>query len=222
MNACGAGSTVGPLKFDDNTTRNTSLGDERLLQLTGSSGSGNNFDCKFYDGGGTLVGRLAWTFGSPGALIVQGTIFIDGNLTLTGNDKAVYTGSGTLYVNGTVSMSNGARLCGGALVSGGCNGTWNPAVNSLMIVAVNASGTNPGFSMAGDSQFEGIAYTVGKYSAGNSAWVAGPVIADYGTLSGDTSFKQITDPPPGAPGDSTVVTTTTWQVVPGSWRQVTS
>ena len=84
--------------------------------LTGSSGAGNNFDCKYYDGSGNLVGLLAWTSGTPGTLVVQGTVFIDGNLTFAGNDKAVYTGSGTIYVNGTVSMSNGARLCGAALV----------------------------------------------------------------------------------------------------------
>ena len=218
--ACGAGSTVGPLQFDGNTTRDTSLGTKRLLMLTGSSGAGNNFDCKYYDGSGNLVGRLAWTFGTPGTLVVQGTVFIDGNLTFAGNDKAVYTGSGTIYVNGTVSMSNGARVCGAALVSGGCSGNWNPATNSLMLVAVNAGTATTAFDMAGDSQFEGLAYAVGKYSAGNSAYVSGPVIADSGDLSGDTKFKVVTDPPPGAPGDGSQVTTTTWKIIPGSWRQL--
>jgi hypothetical protein len=218
--ACGAGSTVGPLQFDGDTTRNTSLGTKRLLMLTGSSGAGNNFDCNYYDGGGNLVGRLAWTFGTPGTLVIQGTVFIDGNLTFAGNDKAVYTGSGTIYVNGTVAMSNGARVCGAAMVSSNCSGNWNPATNSLMLVAVNAGSAATAFDMAGDSQFEGLAYAVGKYSAGNSAYVSGPVIADTGTLSGNTMFKVVTDPPPGAPGDGSVVTTTTWKVVPGSWRQL--
>jgi Tfp pilus assembly protein PilX len=220
QNPCGAGSTVGPLTFDGNTTRDTSLGTKRLLMLTGSSGAGNNFDCKFYDGVGNLVGRLAWTFGTPGSLIVQGTIFIDGNLTFAGNDKAVYTGSGTIYVNGTVAMSNGARVCGAAMVSGACSGNWNPATNALMLIAVNAGNAATAFDMAGDSQFEGLAYAVGKYQAGNSAFVSGPVIADTGTLSGNTKFKVVTDPPPGAPGDSSQVTSTVWQVVPGSWRQL--
>ena len=217
---CGAGSTVGPLLFDNNTTRNTSLGNRRLLMLTGSSGAGNNFDCKYYDGSGNLVGRIAWTFGTPGTLVVQGTVFIDANLTFAGNDKAVYTGSGTIYVNGTVAMSNGARVCGAAMVSGNCSGNWDPATNSLMLVAVNASSAATAFDMAGDSQFEGLAYAVGKYSAGNSAYVSGPVIADTGTLSGNTKFKVVIDPPPGAPGDGSQVTTTVWRVVPGSWRQL--
>lgn len=221
-NPCGAGSTVGPLLFDSNGTRDMSLGTKRLLMLTGSSGSGNNFDCKFYDGGGNLIGRLAWTFGTPGALVVQGTIFIDGNLTFGGNDKAVYTGSGTIYVNGTVSMSNGARVCGAAMVGSACSGTnWNPATNALMLVAVNAGNASVAFDMQGDSEFEGLAYAVGKYQSGDGAWVAGPVIADTGTLSGDTKFQAVTDPPPGAPGDGSVTTTTAWAVVPGSWRQLT-
>jgi len=218
--ACGAGSTVGPLTFDGNTTRDTSLGSKRLLMLTGSSGAGNNFDCKVYDGSGNLVGRIAWTFGTPGALVVQGTVFIDGSLTFAGNDKAVYTGSGTIYVNGTVSMSNGARVCGAAMVSSNCSGNWNPATNALMLVAVNAGNAATAFDMAGDSQFEGLAYAVGKYSAGNSAYVSGPVIADSGVLSGNTKFKVVTDPPPGSPGDGSIVTTTVWKVVPGSWRQL--
>ncbi len=217
---CGAGSTVGPLTFDNDTTRNTSLGSKRLLMLTGSSGSGNDFDCKVYDGSGNLVGRIAWTFGTPGTLVVQGTVFIDGNLTFAGNDKAVYTGSGTIYVNGTVSMSNGARVCGAAMVGTNCSGNWDPATNALMLIAVNAGSAATAFDMAGDSQFEGLAYAVGKYSAGNSAYVSGPVIADTGTLSGNTKFKVVTDPPPGAPGDGSVVTTTVWKVVPGSWRQL--
>jgi Tfp pilus assembly protein PilX len=217
---CGAGSTVGPLSFDNNGARDTSLGNRRLLYLTGSWGAGNNFDCLYYDGGGNLVGRLAWTFGQPGTLIAQGTIFIDGNLTVGGTDQAVYSGNATIYVNGTVTMSNGARICGAPLVSGKCSGNWNPQTNSLMLVAANAGNAATAFSMAGDSQFEGIAYASGKYVAGNSAFVAGPVIADTGTLSGHTMFKTIIDPPPGAPGDGAVATTTTWKVVPGSWRQL--
>jgi hypothetical protein len=221
MHPCGAGSTVGPLRFDSagSTTRNSSLGSVRLLQITGSWGSGNSFDCRFYDGLGNLTGRLAYTFGTPGALVVQGTIFIDGNLTFGGADSAVYSGKGTIYVNGTVSFTNGARLCGTSMVSGNCSGNWDPTVNSLEIVAVNSANASPGWDMSGDSQFEGTAYTNGRYVSGNSAWVQGPVIADSGQLSGDTKFKAISAPPPGAPGASTLTTTTTWAAEPGSWRQ---
>jgi hypothetical protein len=221
LNPCGTGSTVGSLRFDSagNTTRDTSLGAVRLLQITGAGTTANNFDCRFYDASNNLIGRLAYTYGSPGSLVVQGKIFIDGNLTFTGNDTAVYSGNGTIYVNGTVSFSNGARLCGAAMVAGKCSGNWDPTANSLEIVAVNAANTNPGWNMAGDSEFEGIAYTNGRYVSGNSAWVQGPVIADSGQLSGDTKFKAISAPPPGAPGASTLTTLTSWAVEPGSWRE---
>ena len=219
-NPCGAGSTVGPLKFDStgSTTRDTSLGTVRLLYLSGSWGSANNFDCRFYDGSGNLTGRLAWTFGQPGSLIVQGKIFIDGNLDFQGADQAVYSGSGTIYVNGTVTFANGARLCGTTMSGSSCSGNWDPATNSLEIVAVNAGNVDPGWNMGGDSQFEGIAFTNGRYVSGNSAWTEGPVIADSGDLSGDTKFKKINGTPPGAPGSSST-SSTTWGVLQGSWRQ---
>ena len=220
-NPCGTGSTVGALRFDSagSTTRDSSLGTVRLLQITGSWGSGNNFDCRFYDASGNLIGRLAYTFGTPGTLVVQGTIFIDGNLQFQGADSAIYSGKATIYVNGNVSFQNGARLCGAAMSGSSCSGNWDPTTNSLEIVAINSANTNPGWDMSGDSQFEGIAFTNGRYVSGNSAWVQGPVIADSGQLSGATKFKAISNPPPGAPGGSTLTTTTTWGVQAGSWRQ---
>ena len=76
-----------------------------------------------------------------------------------------------------------------------------------MLVAVNAGNAATAFDMAGDSQFEGLAYAVGQVLRPATARiVSGPVIADTGTLSGNTKFKVVTDPPPGAPGDSSVVT----------------
>ncbi len=217
-NPCGAGSTVGSLRFDSagSTTRDTSLGTVRLLKITGTT-TGNDFDCKFYDASNTLIGRLAYTYGSPGTLTVLGTIFIDGNLSLAGNDTAVYSGSGTIYVNGTVSFSNGARLCGAAMVAGKCSGNWDPSVNSLEIAAVNAGNAATAWDNSGDGEFEGTAFMNGRYVAGNSAWVQGPVIADSGQLSGAAKFKAITAVPPGAPNISTL--TANWAVSPGSWRE---
>jgi hypothetical protein len=219
-NPCGAGSTAGSLKFDSlgSTTRDTSLGTVRLLKITGTT-VGNNFDCKFYDASNNLIGQLSYIYGSPGTLTVLGTIFIDGNLSLAGNDTAVYSGKGTIYVNGTVSFSNGARLCGSTMSSGNCSGNWDPNVNSLEIVAVNAGNAATAWDNSGDGQFEGIAFMNGRYVGGASAWVQGPVIADSGQLSGAATFKAITTPPPGAPNVSTLSSTTNWAVSPGSWRQ---
>ena len=80
-------------------------------------------------------------------------------------------------------------------------------MNSLEIVAINSANTSPGWDISGDSEFEGIAYINGRYVSGNSAWMQGPVIADSGALSGATKFKAISNPPPGAPGASTLTST---------------
>jgi Tfp pilus assembly protein PilX len=215
---CGAGSSQGAyLKFDTNSSRDTSVGTVDLLKISGGS-SGNDYDCRTHDSHGNLVGQLTYVYGTPGSLTVDGTVFIDGNLSFSGNDQAVYHGTGTIYVDGTVSFSNGARLCGSSLVSGQCSGTWDPTQNDLEIVAVNHQNVTPGWSMGGDAQFEGIAYTNGRFVSGNSAWIGGPVIADSGQLSGDTKFHQVGDPPAGAPGAGTPASATTWTVKPGSWR----
>ncbi len=217
-NPCGSGSTPGSyLKFDTNSARDTTVGTVDLLKISGGT-TGNNYDCRTYDSHGNLIGQLTYVYGTPGSLTINGTVFIDGNLSFSGNDQAVYHGTGTIYVDGTVSLSNGARLCGSSLVSGQCSGSWDPTQNDLEIVAINHQNVTPGWSMAGDAQFEGIAYTNGSFVSGNSAWIGGPVIADSGQLSGDTKFHDISTPPPGAPGAGTPTSTTTWVVKPGSWR----
>ena len=38
------------------------------------------YDCVVKDGQGNVVGRIAWTPGSPGTLTIAGTIFFDGNI----------------------------------------------------------------------------------------------------------------------------------------------
>ena len=43
------------------------------LKNTNQADAGNNFDCRWYDGSGNLVGRLTWVDGNPGTLTVQGT-----------------------------------------------------------------------------------------------------------------------------------------------------
>jgi Tfp pilus assembly protein PilX len=217
-NPCGSGSTQGSyLKFDTNGSRDTSVGTLDLLKISGGT-TGNDYDCRTYDGSGNLIGQLTYTYGTPGSLTVNGTVFIDGSLSFGGNDQAVYHGFGTLYVDGTVTFSNGARLCGASMVSGKCSGTWDPSQADLEIVAINHQNVSPGWTMGGDAEFEGISYTNGYFQSGNSAWVGGPVIADSGSLAGDTKFHDISDPPSGAPGAATPTASTTWIVKPGSWR----
>lgn len=203
--------SVGSFVFDNNTTRNTSVGSVNII------GSASNFDCTVTNPSGTTtIGRLAWD-ASTKVLTISGTVFIDANLSISGTSQARYTGTGTIYMNGSVSVSGTSSLCGPPATPSGstCSGQWDPSTGALEIVALN------GWSNSGNSELNVIAFVVGSYSGSGTSYVTGPVIADSATMSGNTKFTPITIPPPGAPGVTTAVTSTTWSVVPGTWRQVT-
>jgi Tfp pilus assembly protein PilX len=206
--------SVGTFSFDDNTTRNSSLGTvDILLNNTRPS-----FDCVVKNPSGTtVIGRLAWDLPTK-VLTISGTIFIDGGLSFSGGSQARYQGFGTIYANGSVTSSGQTSLCGPPALPLGstCVGSWDPAQGSLEIVALN------GWSMSGNSELNVLAYVVGNYTASGNTQVTGPVVSDTATLSGNSKFTPITNPPPGAPGAATTVTTvSSWHVVPGSWRQLT-
>jgi hypothetical protein len=228
--------------FDNDTTRNSSVGTIHMLELVDrSSGAGgtahNSFDCRWFDAtSGALVGQLKWAYPSscgaaPAAgtadLTINGTVFIDGNLSIDACDYAVYQGRGTIYVNGTVTMANGAKICAKPISGNPCLGNFDPSQNLLEIVAVNAGNVNPGFALTGAASYEGISFVNGVFNAGNGATVNGPVIADRATMSGNAKLRTTVDPPAGAPGASATTTTTSsgrdqasWVGVPGSWQQL--
>jgi hypothetical protein len=212
--------------FDDNSTRDTSVGSVNLLRLVDYS-SASNFDCRYYDSGGNLLGRLAWTYGSPGTLIISGTVFIDGNLVFDGLNYAVYQGRGNIYLNGTVNFSGNATVCASPTSGNPCLGNFDTSQNLLEIVAINAgSGTN-GFSVSGNETFEGVCFTNGAFSGSGNSNFHGAVIADTATESGNGGFQNTIDPPPGAPGASSTTYSTSsdpdtaeYANVPGSWQQL--
>jgi Tfp pilus assembly protein PilX len=227
--------------LDNDSARNTSVGDVHLLELVDrSSGAGgvahNSFDCKSYDSSGTLIGELMWDYPSGGCgsgptngvadLTINGTVFIDGNLVFDNCDYAVYQGRGTIYVNGTVTFGNGTKICAKAISGSPCAGNYDPNSNLLEIVAVNAGNASPGYDLSGAAKYEGISYAVGKFNSGNGSDVNGPVIADTATLSGNAKLRTTVNPPPGAPGASSTTTTTVgvdqaaFAGVPGSWQQL--
>jgi Tfp pilus assembly protein PilX len=82
----GAPLSTGLFKLDNDSTRNTGLqipsgsGTVKMLELknTNQSDTGNNFDCRWYDGVGNLVGQLTWVDGNPGTLTIKGSVYIDG------------------------------------------------------------------------------------------------------------------------------------------------
>jgi hypothetical protein len=218
-------STFKSALFDNNATRDASLGTIDFLSKFGTS----NFDCRYYGSDGTLLGRLAWTYGNPGTLTIQGTIWIDGNLGIT-NSYAIVHGRGTIYFTGTVAFSGQAKVCELPISGSNCAGNFDPSQNLLEHVAYNnGSHTTTGFSMSGNSAvvFEGIAFTNGIMSETGQANLNGQVLADTATMSGNGITKNTTDPPPGAPGAGSTTTTTTggpdevsWSGVPGSWQQL--
>ncbi|MFO7572779.1 MAG: hypothetical protein R6W48_09320 [Gaiellaceae bacterium] len=206
--------TIGSFTFDNNTAKDGSLGTVDLLQ----GNTRPSFDCTVMNPSGTSgIGRLQWDQATM-VLTITGTIFIDGGLNFSGQSQARYEGFGSIYANGAVTTDGQAALCGPPSVPAGasCAGDWSPSQGTLAIVALN------GWLMSGQSEFNVIAYVVGAYSASGGAAVTGPVIADTAELSGNAKFSAVTEPPPGAPGASTMTTTTTWKAIPGSWRQLTT
>jgi Tfp pilus assembly protein PilX len=219
---CSTGSFV----FDNNTTRDSSLGTADLFPSSA-------YDCRVYNASGIEIGRLAWN-PTTNVLIATGTIYIDGNLQMNSNTGAGYvTPSGTtplgatIYVNETVSMNGTASLCGPPSVpsGGGCSGKWDPAYGSLFIVAINTSNSaNPfavGWSANGNAYYDLAAYVVGNYKNNGSSGVTGPVLTDTASVSGNGNSTDVPNPPPSAPGASyTSPGATTWGVIPASWAQL--
>jgi Tfp pilus assembly protein PilX len=206
--------SVGSFTFDGDTTLNASLGSVDLLQ----SNARPSFDCTVWNPSGTTqIGRLAWNVTTK-VLTISGTILIDGGLSFSGQSSATYTGYGSIYANGLVTTNGQAAICGPPAVPSGssCTGNWLPALGALTIVALN------GWSMSGQSEFNVIAYVNGAFSATGGAVVTGPAITDTATLSGNGKFATVTTVPPGTPGAGSSVTSTTWKVLPGSWRQLLS
>jgi hypothetical protein len=212
--------------FDGNSTRDTSLGSIDPTTKFGTS----SWDCRYYDSSGNLVGRLAWTYGSPGSLTITGTTWIDGNLSFTSTNAIVH-GRGTIYANGTVSFSGQAKLCEvpSPPTGSACLGNYDPTQNLLVLVANNAGNVNPGFALTGNSAvvFEGVAFTNGILNNSGQANLFGPVIADTATMAGNGITRTTVNPPDGAPGAAATTTSTVdapdtnaWADVPGSWQQL--
>ncbi|MDQ3777516.1 MAG: hypothetical protein M3310_01410 [Actinomycetota bacterium] len=195
---CTAGIGI-PGGFDNDTTLNRSRATFDLTPAT-------PYDCRVYDGSGNLVGRLSWTPGFPGTLLVDGTIFIDGDIRHTGS--AVYSGRATIYSSGTVTMTNSSLLCGVAT----CDNSWDPSANLLLLVAGSSTDT-VGLLIDNNGVYQGAAYTVNDYFLDNNAQNWGPVIARQFTIDNNAGLtKPLAFLPPGAPGIEE-----TFQPVAGSW-----
>ncbi len=118
-NPCTSGSFPGG--FDNDTTQNNSNG---TINLTPAAA----YDCIFASGG-TVEGEVKWTPGSPGTLLINGTVFFDGNLVA--NTSFNYTGRATFYFGGTITLGSSVSICG----ISGCTSSWNTSTNMLILVA---------------------------------------------------------------------------------------
>jgi Tfp pilus assembly protein PilX len=164
MHGCTSGSFPGGFDTGDGLM-NASRGDVDLTPSTA-------YDCQVRDAGGALVGRIAWTPGSPGTLTIQGTIFFDGNLEFRNSTHVVYVGRATIYAAGTITLRNQTSICGAV----GCGTDWNATENLLAFVA-GSSTASVGFSVEQNSTFQGAIYVVNDYTEQNDSTVWGPIIA---------------------------------------------
>jgi hypothetical protein len=193
--------TTGTFTFENDATRNTSLGSVDLL-------NGPSFSCTVYDSTGLkTIGALAWdTFFRR--LSIRGAVFIDGSLSTS--SSAEYVGDGTIYFNGSASISG--TLCGPPSTANGnsCTGSWDKSKGQLTIAALNG-----GLTMGGNGWADVNAYINGAYSSSGGAVVTGQVVTDTATLSGNSRAVQATTAPPAAPG-----VVTTWATLGGTWQQL--
>ena len=189
--------------FDNDTTRNTSLGTVDLFQL-------GSFDCRYYDSDGTLAGRLAWTSGQPGTLID-----LRDRLHRREPDRArprstpCTRAAGNLYVNGTVAFSGQAKICATPISGSPCLGNYAPNTNLLELVAVNAGNASKRLHAHWPADFEGVAFMNGNFKEAGNGSIHGAVIADTASVAGNGDVPHQFDPPPGAPGAAATTTTTT-------------
>lgn len=186
---------VFPGTFDTDTALNRSNPIQNLFPAIA-------YDCQVRSGGpgGPLLGRIAYTPGSPGTLLLQGTIFFDGQLELAGNRDVVYQGKGTIYASGKITVRNFIRLCATASCD---QSSWNP--NNHLLAFVSGATSAVGFEIENNSTFHGAIYVVNDFVQGNSVIVCGPVIANDLFIENNTDncFVPFGEGPPGLPGNAT-------------------
>lgn len=211
--------STGSFTFDNNGTRNSSIGTVDILTATA-------YDCTVYTDSShaDIVGRLAWNPATK-QLLISGVIYLDGNLAFAGGDQATYTGFGAIYVNGTVRTNGNSAFCGPpATINGSeCSGIWDGSLGAISIMAVNAGNDAIAWDMAGTAEFNLLVYVVGTFTSSGTARVTGPVIADHATVSGTADQTDVLNPPPGTPGSAGSTVTSQWgSVIPSSWARLTS
>ncbi len=189
-------STGTPPQWDNNTTRDNSLGS--VVDLTPVAA----YSCS------TPFGSISWAPGTPGKLTIDGTMYIDGSVTST---AAIvdYDGTAVIYASGTFLLKNDS-LC--AIVNSaknGCDATaWTASSNpDILLVATNGFA---GQVAAGDgieikgSNWQGALYATNTIEVDTSSSAQGPMVAPREIISqtGGAPFPQFLSVPFGTPGNN--------------------
>jgi hypothetical protein len=203
------GCTTGsfPGTFDNGGGLNRSNGTQYIIGSTA-------YDCQVKDGSGNLLGRIAYTPGNPGSLVIYGVVFFDGKLELSGSKSVVYSGRGTIYASDEIKMQGNLGLCPVA----GCNASlWDP--DSVMLGFVGGASSDSGVLIENYTTFHGSIYVVNDYFQKNNVNVCGPVIAQELFIENSSlnCYVPFGDLPPGAPGAPTGPTAVSLSNVPNSY-----
>jgi hypothetical protein len=220
--------STGSFTFDNNTTMSGNLPQTTLF-------SGSNFNCTVYDSVGNTIGSMVWNNASK-TLTVNGTIFIDGDVTF-GGGTVNYQGNGTIYVNGSLAGGgnfSGTSICGPPVTplvaENGCPGAWNypttspPAAGTgtLEFVFINPHNVSTPVNLQGSGhEWQTTIFVVKGFTSNGGTAILGPVLADGGSMAGNTGLDIPPSPPVGAP--TTIVSSVTaaaWGVTPGNWKQL--
>jgi hypothetical protein len=197
MQGCTTGSFPGT--FDNGGGLNRSNGTQYLFPSSA-------YDCQVRDGGGNLLGRIAYTPGNPGTLIIEGVVFFDGKVELQGNKNVVYQGRGSIYATDEIKIQGYVNLC----ANSGCTTSWDPDVALLAFIG-GATGDS-GVLIENNTKFQGAIYVVNDYFQKNDVEVCGPVVAQELKIENgsENCYVPFDTAAPGMPGSTgaTVVTLT--------------
>ncbi len=202
---CTTGSFPG--QFDNNATMDRSNGTQYLFPATA-------YDCQVRSVTGELLGRIAYTPGTPGSFRIDGVVFFDGKVELQGNKSVVYSGRGTIYASDEIKMQGYVNLCPVA----DCNASlWDP--DTTILGFVGGASSDSGFLIENYTTFHGSIYVVNDYFQKNNVNVCGPVIAQELIIeNGSTNcYVPFGNLPPGAPGAPTGPAAISLQNVPNSF-----
>jgi hypothetical protein len=197
--------------LDNDTTKNASLGTFNLMPRDVS------YACETRNVDGTLLARIAWTYGEPGTLEISGPVYLDGNVRIAQTDGVV-NGSGWVYASGTITLEQHVSLCGVP----DCGLSWDPNMEPphLIFLAAGHTGTgtnNWSVEVQNSAKFQGGLFANGGMFIGQSAMVHGPAIADQLAANNTSDFNPwpwLAGLPDGAPTN----TVFTFRMRLGSWR----